>query len=182
MSISLDQQSENVIKFVFDAYPIWDLPNYIKTFVDHLFWSYVKLFWNQIKGLKLVFLPCFLHDISKKILLTSHSIDWPNFVIWLSLLLEIPGIMCIQKESSRGVLRKRCSENIQQTYRRTSMSKCNFNKVVLHSPVNLLHIFRTPFPNSFSERRLLCIVLIYFPVCDVINYRINLNILIKLCT
>ena len=106
-----------------------------------------------------VFLPCFLHDISKKIFLTSHSIDWPNFVVWLSLLLEIPGIMCIQKESSRGVLRKRCSENIQQTYRRTSMSKCNFNKVVLHSPVNLLHIFRTPFPNSFSERRLLCIVL-----------------------
>ena len=34
-----------------------------------------------------------------------------------------------QKQLSRGVLRKRCSENIQQTYKRTPMSKCNFNKV-----------------------------------------------------
>ena len=28
-------------------------------------------------------------------------------------------------------LSKRCSENIQQIYRRTSMSKCDFNKVAL---------------------------------------------------
>ena len=29
----------------------------------------------------------------------------------------------------RGVLKKRCSENMQQIYRRTPMPKCNFNKV-----------------------------------------------------
>ena len=34
-----------------------------------------------------------------------------------------------QKQSSRGVLRKRCSENMQQIYRRTPMSKCGFNKL-----------------------------------------------------
>ena len=34
-----------------------------------------------------------------------------------------------QKQPSRGVLRKRCSENMQQIYRRTSMPKCDFNKV-----------------------------------------------------
>ena len=34
-----------------------------------------------------------------------------------------------QKQSSRGVLRKRCSENMQQIYRRTPMSKCEFNKL-----------------------------------------------------
>ena len=60
-----------------------------------------------------------------------------------------------EKQPSTGVLRKRCSENMQQIYRRTPMSKCEFNKVALHfveislwhgcSPVNLLHIFRTPF-------------------------------------
>ena len=33
-----------------------------------------------------------------------------------------------QKQSSRGVLKKRCSENMQQIYRRTSMPKCDFNK------------------------------------------------------
>ena len=35
----------------------------------------------------------------------------------------------IQKQPSRGALRKRCSENMQQIYRRTSMPKCDFNKV-----------------------------------------------------
>ena len=34
-----------------------------------------------------------------------------------------------QKQPSRGVLRKRCSENMQQIYRRTSMSKCELNKL-----------------------------------------------------
>ena len=31
-----------------------------------------------------------------------------------------------QKQPSRGVFRKRCSENKQQIYRRTAMPKCNF--------------------------------------------------------
>ena len=36
-----------------------------------------------------------------------------------------------QKQPPRGVLRKRCFENIQQIYRRTPMPKCDFNKVTL---------------------------------------------------
>ena len=31
-----------------------------------------------------------------------------------------------QKQPPRGVLKKRCSENMQQIYRRTSMRKCIF--------------------------------------------------------
>ena len=66
-------------------------------------------------------------------------------------------LIFIQKQSSRSVLKKRCSGNMQQIYRRTPMPKCDFNKVALlcnfikitlwHgcSPVNLLHIFRTSF-------------------------------------
>ena len=53
-----------------------------------------------------------------------------------------------QKQPSRGVLRKRCSENMRQIYRRTPMPKCNFIEITLRygcSPVNLLLIFRTPF-------------------------------------
>ena len=34
-----------------------------------------------------------------------------------------------QKQPFRGVLRKRCSEDMQQIYRRTPMSKCEFNKL-----------------------------------------------------
>ena len=35
----------------------------------------------------------------------------------------------IQKQLSSGFLKKRCSENMQQIYRGTSMPKCDFNKV-----------------------------------------------------
>ena len=35
----------------------------------------------------------------------------------------------MQKQPSRGVLRKRCSENMQRIYRKTLMLKCDFNKV-----------------------------------------------------
>ena len=34
-----------------------------------------------------------------------------------------------QKWPPRGAPRKRCSENMQQIYRRTPMLKCDFNKV-----------------------------------------------------
>ena len=36
-----------------------------------------------------------------------------------------------QKQPFRGVLGKRYSENMQQTYRRTPMPKCGYNKVAL---------------------------------------------------
>ena len=33
------------------------------------------------------------------------------------------------KKPSKGVLKKRCSENMQQIYRGTPLPKCDFNKV-----------------------------------------------------
>ena len=47
---------------------------------------------------------------------------------------------------------------MQQIYRGTPMPKCDFNKVAVRhrcSPVNLLHIFRTPFLKNTSGRLLL---------------------------
>ena len=40
------------------------------------------------------------------------------------------------------------------------MRKCNFNKVTRCSPVNLLHILRTPSPKNTSERLLLMLFLL----------------------
>ena len=37
----------------------------------------------------------------------------------------------IQRQPSGGVLKKRCSENMQQNYRVTPMQKCDFKKVAL---------------------------------------------------
>ena len=69
-------------------------------------------------------------------------------------------MMLIQKQPFRGVLMKKCSENIQEINRRSPMPKCDFNKVVNNSikitlrhgcsPVNLVYILRTPFPKNIS--------------------------------
>ena len=36
----------------------------------------------------------------------------------------------IKKQPSRGVIKKRCSENMQQIYRRTPIPKYDFNKLL----------------------------------------------------
>ena len=65
-----------------------------------------------------------------------------------------------QKQRCRRVLKKSCSENMQQIYRRTpcrsvisTTLQSNFIEIALWygcSPVNLLHIFRTCFPWNTS--------------------------------
>ena len=40
--------------------------------------------------------PHFVNDASRKIFLMLYSITWPNFIVWLHLLLEILGNMCIE--------------------------------------------------------------------------------------
>ena len=42
---------------------------------------------------------------------------------------QIVGFCNFQKQPSRGVLRRKCCENVQQIYRRTLIPKCDFNKV-----------------------------------------------------
>ena len=74
-----------------------------------------------------------------------------------------------QKQLSRCVVRKRCSENMLQIYRRTPWRSVisvklqnNFIEITLWhgcSPVTLLHIFRTSFPKKTSGRLLLIFVL-----------------------
>ena len=68
----------------------------------------------------------------------------------------------ISRGSPPGVLKKNCTENMRQIYRRTPMPKCDFNKVIKrlywnrtrqgHFPVNLGHIFRAVFlKNTFKD-------------------------------
>ena len=47
------------------------------------------------KGLGLVSPPHFVYDFSRKMFLMLHSINWPNLIVWLPLLLEIFDNMCI---------------------------------------------------------------------------------------
>ena len=65
-------------------------------------------------------------------------------------------LLIIQEEPFRGVLEKKCSENMQQIYRRTPMTKCDFNKVALQLYWNRTSSwvfsckFASNFQNSFS--------------------------------
>ena len=52
-----------------------------------------------------------------------------------------------QKQPSRGILKKSCSENKQQIYRTHLIEIIPRHTC---SPVNLLHIFRTPFTKNTS--------------------------------
>ena len=47
------------------------------------------------KGLGLVSPTDFVYDFSRKMFLMLHSINWPNFIVWLSLHLETFGNMGI---------------------------------------------------------------------------------------
>ena len=47
------------------------------------------------KGLGIVSPPHFVYDFLRKVFLMLYSITWPNFIMWLYLLPEILGIMCI---------------------------------------------------------------------------------------
>ena len=57
-----------------------------------------------------------------------------------------------QKQPLRGVLGKRCSENMQQIYRRAIMPKCDFNKVALQLYRNhtLEWVFSCKFGQTFA--------------------------------
>ena len=77
----------------------------------------------------------------------------------------------VQKQLSIALVIKRCCKNMQQVYMRTPMSKCDFNKVAKllylnhtlawYSFINLLHIFRKPFPESTSGGLLLTVSNVY---------------------
>ena len=62
---------------------------------DHSLSPHIKLFEKTRRGLKLVSLTHFLHNFWRKIFLLLYSINWPNFIVWLPLLCEIFGNICI---------------------------------------------------------------------------------------
>ena len=97
--------------------------------------------------------------------------EWETYGNYLhdSELVIIETSRCFKKQPFRGVLRKRCSENMQQMYMRAPTSKCdllrNFIEIPLRhgcSSVNLLNIFRTPFPKNTPGG-----LLLYFDDIDI---------------
>ena len=82
------------------------------------------------------------------------------FAAYLFTLMIEKLIYLYYKQPIRVVPRKRCSENIQQIYRRTPMPKCDFNKVALQLYWNHTSAwvfsgkFAAYFQNTFSWEHL----------------------------
>ena len=59
----------------------------------------------------------------------------PSFISVYYLVPQLWKVLCttnwVQKQLTRGVLKKRCVKNMMQIYRKTPILKCNFNKVAL---------------------------------------------------
>ena len=82
-------------------------------------------------------------------------------------------LLWIQNQPPSGVHRNRCSENMQQIYRRILMPKCDFNKIALQLywfwnrtsawvfSCKFAAFFRTSFPRNTSGRLLLKIETTY---------------------
>ena len=89
-----------------------------------------------------------------------HEMLWKkSFTVYpcLKCCFNISSHYYIQKQLSRTVLKKRCSENMQHIYRRTPIPKCDFNKVALQLYWNCTLTcvfcckFATYFQNTFSK-------------------------------
>ena len=52
-------------------------------------------FYSLEKGMGMVFLPHVTCDFSRKMFLVLNFMNWPNFMAWLPLLLEVLVNMCI---------------------------------------------------------------------------------------
>ena len=106
-----------------------------------------------------------------------HLVGGNIIYIWSWLMDElIWSWIYFQKQPSRGVLKKRSTENMQQIYRRTFMLKRDFNNfatllklLIRHgcSPVNLLHFFRTPFYKSIHGE-----VFLHSETCQTSNMKL----------
>ena len=77
-----------------------------------------------------------LYSCNKELgtIILNLEYDMTNILSWFryEIVKTNPGkfqFVILQKQPPRGVLKKRCSENMQQIYRRTPMPKCGFNKV-----------------------------------------------------
>ena len=75
--------------------PSWRLSQYIETKLQITYFYLIWSFYIKKRGLGLVFLYHTLHDIWRKVFLLLYSINWPNFIVWLYLLCDILGNMCI---------------------------------------------------------------------------------------
>ena len=82
--------------FIFLICLIWGKVSKNKLYKTFCYWSRNILNFNfSEKGLGVVSPPHFVFVCSRKMFLMLCSVNWPNFIVWLPLPLEILGSMCV---------------------------------------------------------------------------------------
>ena len=66
-------------------------------------------------------------DVNVSYIVNNDFNGCREFLIFSNNSVHVDVKVNVQKQPFRGVLRKRCSENMQQIYMRTPMPKCDFN-------------------------------------------------------
>ena len=90
----------------------------------------------------------------------------------------------IQKQSSRGILMKRCSENMQQVYWRTPIPKCDFNKDSLqlycnHTLVWVFCKFAAYFQNTFLQEHFRRPASVHYSTMPLTHFSLVLHFILK---
>ena len=88
------KRSAASFKYILIALNLWCNKNKLYKTLDYWFLDMFNFNFPE-KGLEVVSPPHFVYDFSRKMFLKLYSISWPNFTVWLPLLLEILGNMCI---------------------------------------------------------------------------------------
>ena len=95
-SFVLEKSKWSAASFHYILIPLKLAYNRNKLFKTLHYWSRDMLNFDILdKDLEIVAPAHFVYDFSTKMFLMSYSINWPNFIVWLPLLLEILGNMCI---------------------------------------------------------------------------------------
>ena len=127
--------------------PRWALP----TFQQYI-WQMGKLYFHSSLPLNL---DSYYQDIDLiPLIFSCKQNSWCYWYTSFSLVAFV--FWAKQKQSSRGVFKKRCSEDMQQIYWRTLMLKCDFSKVAkqLYHDISVIagRINYKRFQNDHDER------------------------------
>ena len=123
---------------------------YLKKLFSQNVWVFIDLFYKYHYPLYFIYSNCMWRHVCTTKTCNSiilHSLQKKKLIFFYK-----------QKHPSIGVLRKRCSKNPCRSVISISCKATLLKSHFRHgcSPVNLLHISRTPFYKSTSEGLLLC--------------------------
>ena len=129
------------------------------------------------KGLGLVSPPHFVHNFSRKMFLMLDSINWPNFIVWLPILLEILDNMFnfAQIYAQFWLFRNGCGNNFSRQKVKTTIQLTREGKELLkwNKKHFLSFLISFQLPKVISDLRVCLLRFEKFEICSLV---VNLSL------